>query len=308
MIQSKSINHADYTLAERENLSATIKLDQSVPHVLLATCNRVEVYWGEGEIPDKLARHLFRVASGLESSLIGERAIQGQLKQAYVQAARNYSLSSSLNRLFQTAIHVGKRVRTETKIAEGAVSHSQVTVDMLGEYGIDLKNKIVGIIGINKLTENILKFLTARGAVNIYLSNRNIEKAVEMARKYNGTAMALDKKRDLLRFSHVLICATSAPHSLIHPADFPQDRGEILVFDLAFPRDVDQCVGDMPGITLYNIEDIEHFAKQTLSYRQNEVKSAEKIIEEEMAKLGKWQEVKKTLLIDSSFIKQTSEC
>ncbi|MDO4164878.1 MAG: glutamyl-tRNA reductase [Bacteroides sp.] len=293
MIQSKQINRSEYSLDERERLSSEVRIDDAVPHVLLATCNRTELYWGEGEIPEELAYHLFRVAAGLESSLIGERAIQGQIKQAYTLALERYKLPSTLNRLFQCAMHVGKRVRTETQIAAGAVSHSQVTADMLRKHGIDLKNKIVGIIGVNKLTEDILKYLTARGAVNIYLSNRNIDKARELAVRYGGTAMGLDKKHDLLRFSDVLICATSAPHTIVHIDDFAEDRSEqMILFDLAFPRDIDPAVGNMPGMTLYNLEDIESFARRNLSLRRGEIAKAEAIIEEEMEKLMKWQEVK----------------
>lgn len=297
MIQSLLINRSTHSLDERERLSARIRQDDDTPHVLLATCNRTEIYWGEGEIPEGLALHLFRVAAGLESSLIGERAIQGQLKQAYTLAQKQYRLSASLNRLFQCAMHVGKRVRTETQIAEGAVSHSQVTADMLRQHDIDLKNKIVGIIGVNKLTEDILKYLTSRGAVNIYLSNRNLDKATELAARYGGTAMPLAHKRDLLRFCDVLICATSAPHTLIRTEDFTAERNEkLLLFDLAFPRDIDPAVGDMPGVTLYNLEDIERFARQNLSLRCNEIVKAEQIIGEEMEKLDKWQEMKKLIL------------
>lgn len=292
MIQSRLVNRAAYSLDERECLVAGFQADEQVPHVLLATCNRTELYWGEGTIPEELAHHLFRVAAGLESSLIGERAIQGQLKQAYTGAQKAYKLSSPLNRLFQTAMHVGKRVRTETRIAEGAVSHSQLTVDMLRVHDVDLKNKVVGIIGVNKLTEDILKYLRARGAVNIYLSNRNLDKARALAEQYGGTAMGLERKRELLRSSRVLISATSAPHAIIHAADLEAARRgsePLLLFDLAFPRDIEPAVGDYPGVTLYNLDDMEHFAQQNLTLRHNEIDKAEAIIEEEMQKLIQWQ-------------------
>lgn len=296
MIQSQLIDRSAYSLEERERLSASILPAESTPHVLLATCNRTEAYWGDGEIPADLTRHLFRVAAGLESSLIGERAIQGQLKQAYVRAQERYRLSSPLNRLFQTAMHVGKRVRNETQIAAGAVSHSQVTADMLRHHHIDLKNKVVGIIGVNKLTEDILKYLTARGAVNIYLSNRNIDKARSLAARYGGHAMGLELKRDLLRVSHVLICATSAPHTIVRTDDFDgQRRREMLLFDLAFPRDIEPAVGLLPGVTLYNLEDIERFARRNRSLRQGEVAAAERIIDEEMEKLAEWQDMRQRL-------------
>lgn len=291
MIQSKLITCSEYSLDERERLHAEVRVDDSIPHVLLATCNRTETYWGEGEIPDKLAVHLFRVASGLESSLIGERAIQGQIKKAYSFALKRYKLSSSLNRLFQSAMHVGKRVRTETQIASGAISHSQVTADILRNRGIDLKNKIIAIIGVNKLTEDILKFLTVRGAMNIYLANRNYDKAMALAAIYGGTAMHLEEKRKLLSIADVLICATSAPHTIIHKSDF-DDHSEMLLFDLAFPRDIDQDVSCIDGISLYNLEDIEAFARQNLMLRHGEIEKAERIIDEEIDKLNNWQQFK----------------
>jgi glutamyl-tRNA reductase len=287
MIQCKLVNNANASLEERERLSESIFLEEDIPHVLLKTCNRVELYWGEGEISGEIIRHLYRVASGLESSLTGERAIQGQLKNAYLEALEKYKLSPQLNRLFQTAMHTGKRVRTETGISKGAVSHSQVTVDILKKENIDLKNKIVSIIGINKLTEDILKFLTDKQAVNIYLSNRHLEKAKELAKQYNGTAMPLSEKRNLLEFTDILICATSAPHTIVKHDDIPAGK-EMLIFDLAFPRDVDPALANEKEIRLLDLEDIEQFAKNNLSLRNGEIKKAEQIIEEEIGKFHEW--------------------
>lgn len=293
MIKTKLLNRDNHSIDEREKLLYTMSFDPGTPHVLLSTCNRTELYWGEGQISPDIALHLFRVAAGLESALIGERAIQGQIKTAYAAATEQYRLSASLNRLFQSAMHVGKRVRIETQIATGAVSHSQVTADMLRKHNIDLKNKIIAIIGVNKLTEDILKFLTARGAVNIYLSNRNFDRCAALAAQYGGTAMSLDNKRDLLGIADVLICATSAPHALVHVDDFPQQRNQhMLLFDLAFPRDIDPEVAQMEGITLYNLEDIETFGRQNISLRQGQIAKAEHIIDDEIAKLLDWQQKK----------------
>ncbi|MDR1882674.1 MAG: hypothetical protein LBR26_07820 [Prevotella sp.] len=297
MIQSRLINNAEYGLAEREKLSASILASNSTPHVLLATCNRTEVYWGEGEVPENIVKHLYRVASGLESSLIGERAIQGQLKLAYAEASARYRLPSSLHRLFQSAMYTGKRVRTETKIAEGAVSHSQVTVDILKHRKIDLKHKIISIIGVNKLTEDILKFLALRGAVNVFMSNRNLEKVKSVAARYNCTAMSFDNKRSMLEFTDILVCATSAPHTVIGAEDIPEDK-EMLVFDLAFPRDVDENVKNRKNVELLDLEDIERFAKENISLRKNEIHKAEQIIDEEIARFYKWTSyVNETVLI-----------
>lgn len=290
MLQCKIISHADYSLAEREKLSATVLPASNVPHVLLATCNRTEAYWGTGDIPTELARHLYRVAAGIESALIGERAIQGQLRKAYLEAQEKYRLPGSLNRLFQSAIHVGKRVRNETHIAAGAVSHSQVTVEMLRQGRMDLHDKVIGIIGVNKLTEDILKFLTAHGTTRFFLSNRHLDKAQEMAARYGGTACTLQQKAEMLRQSAVVISATSSPHILIKAADLADRKEkEMLLFDLAFPRDIEPAAGTLPGVTLYNLEDIERFAQHNRRLRLAEVAKAEAIIAEEIVKLEQWQ-------------------
>ncbi|MDR2385629.1 MAG: hypothetical protein LBD80_08235 [Tannerella sp.] len=295
MVHCKRINNAEYGLEERELLSAALHIDKSLPHVLLSTCNRTEIYWGEGDVSSGILRHLYRVASGLESALTGESAIQGQLKSAYMEATGKYRLSSPLNRLFQSAMHTGKRVRTETRISQGAVSHSQVTVDMLKRKNIDLKRKTVSIIGVNKLTEDILKYLLSCRAVNIFLSNRNVEKAKILAGQYGGTAVSLDNKRRMLLFSDVLICATSAPHTLVGNEDIP-DGKEMIIFDLAFPRDVEECVGTRENITLFNLEDIERFAAENRQLRASEIMKAEQIIDEEMAAFYEWQEMRATYL------------
>lgn len=288
MIQSKFINNSIHDLKEREILAKQFPIDEAIPHVFLSTCNRMEVYWGEGEVSETMARHLFRVASGLESSLLGERAIQGQIKQAYAQAIENYKLPSTLNRLFQTAMHTGKRVRTETKISEGAVSHSQVTVDILKKMKIDLDKKIICIIGMNKLTEDILKYLSSNGATNVFLSNRSYEKAQEIAAEYDASAVSFEKKQAVLDLADIIISATSAPHLIITEEDISPDK-ELVVFDLAFPRDVAEEIGTYPSVKLYNLEDIEIFARQNASNRENEIEHAEEIIEEELAKFFQWQ-------------------
>lgn len=288
MIRCKLINNATCGLEERERLAPCVGLDEATPHVLLRTCNRTELYWGDGAVSDDVVRHVFRVASGLESALVGERAIQGQIKQAYAEALSKYKLSPTLNRLFQSAMYTGKRVRSETRIAEGAVSHSQVTVEVLKQRNINLKDKIIGIIGVNKLIEDTLKYLVSCGAVHIFLSNRNVGKAEALAAKYKGTAVGLDRKTSIIGMSDILICATSAPHTIVHPEDFSQKAEDILIFDLAFPRDVDPAVGQLNHVTLLNLEDIELFAQKNISLRKEEIVKAEAIIEAETVKFFRW--------------------
>lgn len=295
MIRASIINHTDFTLDEREKHfnATTMKMDE--PHVLLATCNRTELYWGRGEVPTITAEHLFRVAAGLESALIGERAIQGQLKQAYYAAKAEQKLSSGLNRLFQTAIHTGKRVRSETRISSGAVSHSQVAVDILKRKGIDLKEKTITLVGVNKLNEDIMKFLTAAGAAKLLVSNRHVEKAESLAAEYGGTALPLTDKKGLLNLTDVLITATSAPHAIFSASDMPQGH-PLLIIDLAFPRDVDANAASLPNVEIFNLDTVESFAQSNIRLRQQEVVKAEAIIADEITKFEKWQEGRKHLL------------
>ena len=288
MIHCQQINNTRFNLEEREALIDAIRIDEKIPHILLKTCNRTELYWGEGEIPIPVIRHLYRVASGLESGLVGERAIQGQLKNAYREACERYKLSSQLHKLFQTAMHTGKRVRTETGISEGAVSHSQLTVDILKKEFIHWNQKIVSIIGVNKLTEDILKFLTAKQTVSVFLSNRNLEKAEMLAKQYLGIAVSLHKKKQMLALTDILICATSAPHTIIKQEDIPSGK-EMLIFDLAFPRDVEISLASKKGIRIFDLDDVEQFAKNNLTRRSKEIEKAERIIEHEINKLQKWR-------------------
>lgn len=288
MVNFRTINHHDYSLSERENLSSDISIEAHIPHIHLSTCNRTEVYWGDKEIPENIALHLFRVASGLESGLIGERAIQGQLKNAYQAACLQYKLSSHLHKLFQIAIHTGKRVRTETRISEGAMSHSLATVQILKDRDIDLSRKIVSIIGVNKLTEDIFKYLKSQGAQHLFLSNRNHNKAVELAQKYNSEVIPFSRKRELLKLTDVLICATSAPHIIIGKEDIEENK-HMIIFDLAFPRDVDPQLNGRFEIDVLNLDDIEKTIQSNICLREKEIKHAEAIINEEIENLKEWQ-------------------
>ncbi len=264
--------------------------------VLLKTCARTELYWGDGDISDGTARHLFRVAAGLESPLLGEAAILGQIKQSYFEAKKTGKLPSSINKLFQTAVYVGHRVRSETGIARGAVSYSQVTVEILCHELPDLGNKVVSIIGVNELTESILNFLVARGATNILLANRSLNKAEEIAHKHgNVEAFSLSEKRDLLGLSDVVICATSAPHTIIRRADLPFGKPQLL-FDLANPQDIESGVAALAGKRLFSLQQVEALAQQNLQNRALEISKCEAIITEEIANLQHWQQYRKKMV------------
>jgi glutamyl-tRNA reductase len=265
---------------------ATFKLALSwemYPGVLLKTCNRLEFYEGIGIAGEEIVRHLFRIVSGLESNLIGEIAIQGQVKNAYIQASRRFSLSPGLHSLFQSALSAGKRVRTESQLSIGAMSHSQAATEIIFKSGTDLNKSLITIIGAHKLNEDIIKFLLSKGAETIFLGNKSFEKASEIAVKYGCNVFRLDQLKEFLKFTDVLISATSAPHTIVSLDTFPVNK-EMLVLDLAFPRDIDENIGKINGVKLYNLEDIEKVVCQNIGSRKNEIVKAEQIIEEEVKK------------------------
>jgi len=283
MVKYISSSQNTSSLAEREQFFKDLHLPENTPHVLLQTCDRIELYWGEGTVPASIAHHLFSVVSGLDSSLIGECAIQGQVKNCYQASSEKYKLSSSLHLMFQTALRVGKRVRTESAISQGAISHSQAVIECLVKEKVPLKNALITLLGVNKLNEDIIKFLQSKGAFSIFLGNRYFEKAQVLAEKYECKAFQLDQMQPFLDFTDVLITATSAPHLIVKPEHISPNQ-KILILDLAFPRDVDERIGDMPNVTLYNLEDIKLRVDQNKEARHKEIKVALQIIDEEVEK------------------------
>ena len=282
MIAYKSINQQNTSLEAREAYFQGLHVERGA--VLLQTCNRVELYYGEGDVPDDVARHLFRVTAGLESALIGERAVQGQVKESYQQAQLQYRLTAEMHKLFSCALEVGKRVRTETEISQGAVSHSLAAIEILHQEQVDLSQSRITIVGVNKLTSDILKFLKNKGARMVFLANRSQMKAHQLADPLGISVFELHDKQRFLADTDILISATSAPHAVIDATDIPFGK-KLLAIDLAFPRDIDPSVGRLPNVRLYNLSDVERRVRENISVRKSEVVRAEAIIEEEIAEL-----------------------
>lgn len=282
MIAYKSINQQNTSLEAREAYFQGLHVERGA--VLLQTCNRVELYYGEGDVPDDVARHLFRVTAGLESALIGERAVQGQVKDSYQQAQLQYRLTAEMHKLFSCALEVGKRVRTETEISQGAVSHSLAAIEILQQEQVDLSQSRITIVGVNKLTSDILKFLKNKGARMVFLANRSQMKAHQLADPLGISVFELHDKQRFLADTDILISATSAPHAVIDATDIPAGK-KLLAIDLAFPRDIDPSIGRLPNVRLYNLSDVERRVRENISVRKSEVVRAEAIIEEEIAEL-----------------------
>lgn len=284
MIQYKSINHQNTSLDDREKFFKEFNRDGVGPSVFLQTCNRVELYYGDGDIPDDVARHLFRVVCGLESAITGEKAVQGQVKDAYLAARNSQKLPAEMHKLFESALQIGKRVRNETEISHGAVSHSLAAIEIIEQEKIDLENARITIIGVNKLTADIIKFLQNKGAKLVFLANRTEEKARQMAQPFGIEVYTLDNKATFMQDTDILISATSAPNAIICKSDINPNR-PLLAIDLAFPRDIEPDVTEIEGVRLYNLHDVEQKVKDNISIREDEVKKAEALIEEEIIEL-----------------------
>lgn len=292
--------------------------------VVLSTCNRTEVYAAVGELDRGLAvirgylckkaglaeqdalrylqswtcydcvKHLFRVAAGLDSMVLGEAEILGQVRDAYEMACRLKTGNSVINTLFQEAIKVGKRVRTQTGIDRHPVSVSSVAVDLVRqELGGDLRGRTVLIIGAGEMGELTLKNLVARGVSSVLVSNRSFDRAVMLAREYGGKAIRYDEFYDYLKLADIVIACTSAAHFVVS-ADKVEKvigdrRGRPLFFiDIAVPRDVEPSVGEIPGVYLYDIDDLERVVSESLEERKKAAVAAEEIISEAVRDFLKW--------------------
>lgn len=296
-----------------KNLSLYQTLDEAV---VLSTCNRSEIYavvdeknanirqlkqfWfdlsGSNEEIDEYLysfydeeciRHLFRVASSLDSLIIGEGQILSQVKEAYSVAREENATSTILNTLFHRAIATGKRVRTETRIAFNAVSVSYAAVELAKKVFGTLSESNVLIYGAGKMAELAAQNLLGAGARKIYVANRHRDKAQELACRFKGTAVSFNDAFTEAGNTDVVITSTGAPHYVIRPWAVQQvmarRAGRPLIFiDIAVPRDVDPLVENIKGVTLYNIDDLEAVVDEHKEARGKEAKLAEAIIEEEL--------------------------
>jgi len=272
-------------LEAREQFHRTLQDAPPTSAVVLSTCDRIEVYEGQGAPCEADVLHLFRVVSGLESPLLGENQIQGQVKRAYEEAKANFPLDAGLHRLFQQALRVGKRVRSETKLSQGATGHAQTVVQLLKGLPIPLSELKLLVVGVNNLSRGILRFLTDRGTRTFYLGNRTLEKAQSLVNELGaGVALPFDHLGQILPQVDAVISATAAPHLIVRASDLPEVGGPRWFFDLAVPRDIDPAIARRPDTIIYNITDLEDVAKKSLRDRQHEVVRAEGILQEELDK------------------------
>ena len=300
----------DRTIRVLRRLINNDNIDEAV---LLSTCNRTELYMvmedptagvalirtllrhlaGEQYKPDyfynltgiNCVRHLFTVASSLDSLIIGEGQILSQIKSAYNLSRSRGMTDTLLNTVFTRAITVGKRVRTETKIAYSSVSVSSAAVDLAIDVVGDLTQANILVLGAGRMSELTARHLIDKGAKTIFVSNRNLDHAKELAEKFRGTAIPYNDFMQQAIRSDIIITSTGAPHYVITEEGvrdiIPQRGGKPLILvDIAVPRDVDPLVGEIEGVTLYNIDDLEGVVDMNKNFRSSEAKVAEGIIED----------------------------
>jgi glutamyl-tRNA reductase len=238
-------------------------------------------------------RHLFRVVSGLESMVLGETEILGQVKKAYSLAAESGATSRHLNKLFQRAFNVAKEVRTRTNITRGPVSVGSVAVDLAEKIFGRLGKCRVMILGAGETSELTARALMLRGANGIYVSNRSFERAQMLAEETNGEAIGFEQWHERFDDIDILVSSTSAPHVIVTREKLSQAmrvRGNrpVFVIDLAVPRDVDPAVNNMDGVYLYDIDALQGIAAQSMEIRRSEMAECERLIERHVSEFAGW--------------------
>ena len=234
-------------------------------------------------------RHVFRVASSLDSMVVGEPQILGQVKEAYATARAVGAVNSQLDALYSRAFAVAKRVRTETAIASSAVSIASVAVELAKKIFGNLEGKIVYLVGAGKMCELSARHLLAHGARKLYVGNRTYERAADLAKKFNGEPISFDRLYETVDRADIVITSTGAPHTI-----FRREHGErflarrknrpMFFIDIAVPRDVDPEMNKLDGIFVYDIDDLQQVVAAHISDRRAEADRAEAIVQLEVDK------------------------
>ena len=304
-------------------LQGLVALQDITEAVIVSTCNRVEIYATTRDIAGGMARlkrfladhhhlslevlephlyshhgeaairHVFRVASSLDSMVVGEPQILGQIKTAYGYAAEYKSSGIILNRFLHKAFSVAKRVRTETKIASSAVSVSFAAVELAKKIFGDLSDKTVMLIGAGEMCELAAKHFLNNGVRGVMVTNRTFERAVRLAEEFDGKAIQFEDLFDQLHKADIILSSTGATHFVIKPKDVEEvirrrKLKPMFFIDIAVPRDIDPKVNDVENVYLYDMDDLQGVVASNLQQRAEEAKKAEAIVEQEIGQFFKW--------------------
>lgn len=280
--------------------------------VLVSTCNRVEVYGVTPKVNGNVHKifqhlsgsqkpeltsylyikegseavhHLYSVASGLDSMVIGETEITGQVKQAY-QAAQEAKLTGRvLNRVFQTALQTAKEIRTQTSIGRGATSVGSVAVELAERIFKDLADKTVMIVGAGKMGEACVRHLNKKGARSVLVSNRSFERAQTLAAEFGGRAIRFEDCLTAMTEADIVVSSTGCPHTILHRDEIAQVMAArrnrpLVLIDIAVPRDVAADVQQLNNVYLYNVDDLEVIVRENMRSREQELSHCQTIIAE----------------------------
>jgi glutamyl-tRNA reductase len=240
------------------------------------------------------ARHLFRVSSGLDSLIVGEPQILGQVKEAFSIASTAQTAGPLLNKLFHWAFAVGKRVRNETGLAEGAVSVSFAAVNLAKKIFGNLQGRRVLVIGAGEMGKLTALHLKAQGVAHVRITSRTLAHAQDLANEVGGDLVAWDALAPALLDADIVVTSTASPTPILTRAQveaaMPASRTRpLFLIDIAVPRDVEPSAGDLEQVFLYNIDDLQTIVRENLEKRGAEVGRAEQIVEEEVQKFSTWQ-------------------
>jgi glutamyl-tRNA reductase len=291
--------------------------------VILSTCNRIEVYGvvntthdGWSAIEDLLFRihgvalevirphlyylegqdainHLMRVTAGLDSMIVGEPQILGQVNYAYQMAQGTQTIGPVLSRLFMQAIHCGKRARTETPISQYTTSVSHAAAKLIENCCGKLDNLKILIVGAGEMAAQAADAVAKHGATRQVYCNRTFSTAQTLANQYGGRAVNWSNFSEALVECDVVISATGAPHTVLHETEMLEilarrQHRELFLVDIAVPRDIQQSVGDLPGVALHDIDDLQHTVDDNLALRQAAIGDVELLIEKEIIEFHAW--------------------
>lgn len=328
------VNHKTTPVEIRERLAFSDPREPlqkffSIPGVeeccFLSTCNRVEIFFvgnpadstkaeirnmlfANSGVTDKETKrytflfqeteaitHLFRVAASLDSMIVGETQILGQLKQAFRDAMEQNCTGIILNRFIQKSFSVAKRIRTETKIGSSAVSISYAAVELAKKIFGNLKNKKVLLIGAGEMAELAAEHLITQGIGEVIVANRTFERAVKLARRFNGSAVALSELIPQIEIADIIISSTGAPDLVLRKQDVKpimrqRKNRPLFLIDIAVPRDLDPEINDFDNVYLFDIDDLQNVIEVNKSERQKEADKAERIVTEETLKFMQWLE------------------
>jgi glutamyl-tRNA reductase len=307
----------------RRFLQELVAHDAISEAVAISTCNRTEIYFvtsdpvrAEAELLGRLARdaeirptelagvvysprncdaarQLYRVTAGLDSMIVGEAEVQGQVKRAYEAALDAGTTGPMTNRLFGAALQAGKRVRSETGIGRERVSVSTVAVDLARAVVGDLGSRSVVIIGAGETAELTAQALADQGVRTVFVANRHADRARSLAERFGGEVGSLDSLPMRLQDADIVVSSTSSPHPIVGAAELElvmraRDARPLVLIDIAVPRDIEHACGEIEGVSVYDMDDLQAVVARNLRVREAERAKAEAVVEEEIQRFARW--------------------